>query len=231
MLTGDVQQAWSWSLFFDAHLESGVSAEVVLQLAQDLASRVTPLLVAGETLDVQYAGAALELNEALVIDMLWKKTGVLYEFSGRAGAAIALNDASATHPAARAIAKFCSLCGTAFQIQDDILGIIGDAQQLGKPVGSDIREGKSTLLTLKALERADDSQRARILNALGDETATLADVHTVSQLLRELGVITYARDISRRYVDEALTHLHTLPDNAYRALLAQWAHYLIARDF
>ncbi len=231
MLAGDVQQSWSWSLLFEAHLQYGVSAEIILCLAQDLASQVTPLLVEGETLDVQYSGAALELNEDVIVDMLWKKTGVLYEYAGRAGAAIALNDADENLPAARAIAKFCSLCGIAFQIQDDILGIVGDAQQLGKPVGSDIREGKSTLLTFKALKLATETQRNTILRTLGEEAASAADVQEVIHLMRELGTIRYAQDISHRYVDEALIHLQALPDNTYRELLGQWAHFLIQREF
>ena len=70
-----------------------MAADVVLALAQELASHVTPLLVEGETLDVQFAGMRKQISEADVVDMLWKKTGVLYEFAGRAGAAIALNNA------------------------------------------------------------------------------------------------------------------------------------------
>ncbi len=230
MLAGDVQQSWSWSLLFEA-CERGVPAAVVIQLAQVLASQVTPLLVEGETLDVQYSGAALQLDEDAVIDVLWKKTGVLYEFAGRAGAAIALSDASADAPATRAIANFCRLCGAAFQIQDDILGVVGDAQQLGKPVGSDIREGKTTLLTLKALAQANARQRDALLRTLGDDGASAADVSAVTALLHDTGAVEYAQTVSRQYVGEALTHLDALPDNRYRSLLAQWAHYLVQRKF
>ncbi|MCY3779719.1 MAG: polyprenyl synthetase family protein [Chloroflexi bacterium] len=232
MLAGDVQQSWSWSLLFEAHLECGVPAEVVIRLAQDLAGRVTPLLVEGETLDVQYSGPVLQLDEGTILDVLWKKTGVLYEFAGRAGAAIALNDASSASPAAAAIAKFCRLCGTAFQIQDDILGVVGDAQQLGKPVGSDIREGKTTLLTLKALARVDDdSQREMLLRTLGDGEASAGDVQQVIALLRDSGAVSYAQSLARQYVREALAYLDALPANNYRSLLAQWAQYLIQREF
>ena len=231
MLAGDVQQAWSWSLMFEAHLEGGVAAEVVIRLAQELAACVTPMLVEGETLDVQFSSRQRELSEAHVIDMLRKKTGVLYEYAGRAGAAIGLNDANPDMPAVRAIASFCSLCGTAFQIQDDILGVVGDARQLGKPVGSDIREGKSTLLTLEALDRANDGQRHRILSTLGDSRASDDEIQALTRLLRDLGVIGYARDISHRYVDEALGHLRQLPASDYRTLLGHWAHYLIQREF
>jgi len=231
MLTGDVQQAWAWSLLFEAHLERGVAAEVVLQLAQDLASQVTPQLVEGETLDVQYAGCARQLTEEQIIDMLWKKTGVLYEFAGRAGAAIALGDADASLPEAAAIARFCRLCGTAFQIQDDILGVVGDAGQLGKPVGSDIREGKSTLLTLKALELADDRQRRQIERIVGDTMSSAEDAQALATLFRELGVISQVQAVSRQMVSDALEHLRALPNSEHRALLAQWAQYLVQRQF
>ncbi len=231
LLAGDVQQAWAWSLLFDAHLERGVPAEIVLSLARELAGEVTPMLVEGETLDVQYSGRALELGEEHVIDMLWKKTGALYEFAGRAGAAIGLNDDSRELPVVRALAQFCSLCGTAFQIQDDILGVVGDERQLGKPVGSDIREGKATLLTLQALELADESQRSTLSAALGNACASASDIDEVVRLLRDLGVIHYARDVSRRYVEQALGHLHILPENAYKRLLDSWARYMIGRQF
>ena len=231
MLAGDVQQAWAWSLLFEAHLERGLSAEVALRLAQELASEVTPLLVEGEALDVQYAGRACQLSEAQILDMLWKKTGALYEFAGRAGAAVGLNAAAPDIPEVQAMARFGSLCGIAFQIQDDILGIVGDAGQLGKPVGSDIREGKTTLLTLKALELADDGGRRRIQRALGDASLPADEVAALAAIFRESGVIRQARELSRRYVREALTHLETLPDNRCRRLLALWAQYLVEREF
>jgi len=231
MLTGDVQQAWSWSLMFEAHLERGVSAEVVIRLAQEMATYVTPMLVEGETLDVQFSSLKQDLTEDAVIDMLWKKTGVLYEYAGRSGAAVGLDDANPEIPEVKAIAKFCSLCGTAFQIQDDILGIVGDAKQLGKPVGSDIREGKYTVLTLKALDSASDTQRDTIMGTLGDGDASDQAVQDVTGVLRDLGVVQYAQDISRRYVDEAVEHLQTVPDSDYKTLLGYWAEYLIEREF
>ena len=230
MLTGDVQQAWSWSLLLEAHLRRGVSAEVILRLADELASQVTPLLVEGETLDVQYAGARSQIDESQIIDMLWKKTGALYEFAGKAGAAIALDDASGADPRAKAMARFCSLCGTAFQIQDDILGVVGDERQLGKPVGSDIREGKSTLLILKALRIASPAQRETILRTLGDADADEARIDAVAHLLRDLGVVDYARELSRGYVADALGCLEVLPESQHKSLLQNWARYLVARD-
>jgi len=109
--------------------------------------------------------------------------------------------------------------------------VVGDARRLGKPVGSDIREGKATLLMRKALDRANDWQRNRIVSTLGDSRASEEAVDALTRLLRDLGVIQYAQDISHRYVDEALGHLRRLPASDYRSLLGDWAHYLIQREF
>ena len=102
---------------------------------------------------------------------------------------------------------------------------------MGKPVGSDIREGKTTLLTLKALERADAQQRELILRTLGAEDASRDEVQVVIQLLRDLGTVRFAQERSRHKVEEALGHLGALPPSANRDLLEQWARYLIQRQF
>ena len=74
--------------------------------------------------------------------------------------------------------------------------------------------------------------RQQILRALGERKCQPEGIlSAVAALLRDLGVIRYAQDISRRYVAQALRHLDALPDNENRALLAQWAQYLVEREF
>jgi geranylgeranyl diphosphate synthase type I len=227
-----VQQAWSWSLLLELYTRQGVDPRIVIQLASELAIHVQNTLVEGEVLDVQYSrNDSDQFSESIILDMLWKKTGVLYEFAGRAGAAIGLKNADSEIPLARAIARFCSMCGTAFQIQDDILGIVGDEEQLGKPVGSDIREGKRTLLTLKALETNDHVAKARMSSILGSSSATPEEVTEVINLMREMNVIAHAQKVAARFVEQALEELALVPDSEYKILLTDWAEYLIAREF
>jgi len=83
--------------------------------------------------------------------------------------------------------------GLAFQIQDDILGLFGSEEKTGKPVGSDVREGKKTLLILHALERAATDQRALILNALGNEEVTFEEIDALRTVVRETGSLEYSR--------------------------------------
>jgi geranylgeranyl diphosphate synthase, type I len=229
MLTGDLQQGWSWSLMFELYLKNRVDPGLVLTLTQEMATYVHPTLIEGEILDVQFSHHAERPTEAMVTDMLWRKTGVLYEFCGRAGAAIGLNDPNPEHPQTKAIRRFCSLSGTAFQIQDDILGVIGDAQKLGKPVGSDVREGKNTLLTLRTLERADERQRAFLDRTLGDPAASADEVAQVVDLMRDLGVIDDVQRLAHSYIDEAREQLLALPPSPQRELLDLWARYVVER--
>ncbi len=230
ILTGDVQQSWSYMLFHELSTRNGVNPALVLRLVGELATEVQLRLVEGETLDVQYAKReVVELSETLVIEMLRKKTGVLYEFAGRAGATIGLNDATGSDPLIQNIAEFCSRCGTAFQLQDDVLGVIGNAAQTGKPVGADIREGKKTLIVYRALLNATDTQKRELLSVIGSLSATDEQVARATKLLRDLGGIDYTHQLATRIVNEGLGHLEHVPPSPYKDLLQLWAEYLIDR--
>ncbi|MHB8625253.1 MAG: polyprenyl synthetase family protein [Aggregatilineales bacterium] len=230
ILAGDVQQSWSYMLFHELHRRYGVDAELVLRLVEELATRVQLLLVEGETLDIQFARRGIDdLTEPDVIDMLWKKTGVLYEFAGYAGASIGLGTVNA--PLVEQIGAFCGQCGIAFQLQDDLLGVVGDESQIGKAVGADIREGKKTMIVYQALQNANETQRAELLSILGNGDATSDQIARATSLLRDLDGIRYVHDLSRRYVTQALENLAELPPSPNKALLEQWADYLIDRQF
>lgn len=231
ILAGDVQQSWSYMLFRELHTKYGVNPALVLQLVGELATGVQLTLVEGELLDVQYAKReGVTLSEDLVVEMLRKKTGILYEFAGRAGAMIGLGDATGKDPRVGYIAQFCSLGGTAFQLQDDILGVIGDAKQTGKPVGADIREGKKTLIVYHALMNANEPQRRELMSTIGNAAATESQVAQATTLLRDLGGIDYTQQLATRMVEDGLNQLSKIAPSQYRDLLSNWAEYLIDRQ-
>ena len=173
ILTGDLQQGWATELLCELYRKHGLDPAVALSLISDLKMNVQCTLIEGEMLDIWYAKQDIEsLSESLIVEMLWKKTGALYEFAGRAGAMIGLETPHPDHELVGALSRFASQCGTAFQLQDDILGIVGDEERLGKPVGSDIREGKRTTVIYYALKNAREAQRTQLLSILGNETAS-----------------------------------------------------------
>jgi len=230
ILAGDVQQSWSYMLFHEMYKKYGINPALVLNLVGELATHVQLLLVEGETLDVQYAKRdVVALSEDLVVEMLRKKTGVLYEFAGRAGATIGLDDATMKSPIISDIAEFCSKCGTAFQLQDDVLGVVGQTAQTGKPVGADIREGKKTLIVYRALLNATDDQRRVLLSTIGNLNATTEQIERATKLLLDLGGVEYTQNLATRMVEEAITHIKDVPPSSNKNLLHEWAEYLIDR--
>jgi geranylgeranyl diphosphate synthase type I len=232
ILTGDVQQSWAYMLFHELHTRYGADPALVLKLVGELATEVQLKLVEGETLDVQFTQReARALSEAQVVEMLREKTGVLYEYAGRAGAMIGLNDITGEAPQVGGIAYFCGRCGTAFQLQDDILGVVGDAARTGKPVGADLREGKKTLIVFQALRNANDAQRRHMLSIIGNPAASDDQIAQVTQLLKDLDGIAYTQRLAVEMMHEALTHLDVVPPSPYKDLLQTWAAYMIERQF
>jgi len=230
VMTGDIQHGWGISMMAELNSMHNISAEITLNLINELDTNVLNTLVEGEVLDIQYAHRAMEsLTPPMIEDMLMKKTGALYEFCGRAGAIIGSN--SLDDPKIDIVADFAAKCGIAFQLQDDLLGIIGNEEKLGKAVGADLREGKRTLIVYEAYRNANQSQREKLMSVLGNDDATEDDVVTIQKMLRDLGGIDYVSNRARVLISEAITSLESLPDSSYKDLLYQWADYMISREF
>lgn len=232
VLTGDSQHGWTISLFCECARERGVDARVMLDIIYHLESYVVNKLIEGETLDVQYSRTPIDvLTKEDIVFMLWMKTGVLYEFAARAGAMIGLNCSDENHPYVAALSRFASQCGTAFQLQDDILGLMGKEKQLGKPIGSDVREGKKTTIVFFALQSATPEQRKFLLSVLGDRDASDEDVGKATDLMVSLGAVQKTADLALEHIHRALPELEALPESEYKALLTSWAHFMINREF
>ena len=232
VLAGDVQQAWSIALLLEVAATGRVDPALVVQLGRKLTAEVTPNLIRGEMLDVEYGFLPLaSLSEREILEMLRLKTGVLYEFAGLAGACIGARRPPDNPGVAADIAAFTGLCGTAFQLQDDILGITGDEVALGKPVGSDLREGKRTTIVLHAFARASAAQRRFLNDVLGRPDVGAGELTAARDLLLELGGVEHTAVLARAYLDRALQHLEAVPESRYKALLRRWADFMVSRSF
>jgi len=232
ILTGDVQQGWAVSLLCDCSLKGNIKPQVTLTLIRMLESYVLNTLVSGETLDIQFAKQPIEsFRPEQITEMLWRKTGALYEYCARAGAMLGLNTANTEDKRIVALSNFTSRCGTAFQLQDDILGIIGDEKQLGKPIGSDIREGKRTTIIYYAFKNASSQQKAKLKDVLGKQEATKEEINEITLLLMQLGGISETKRMAQQIIQEARPELDALLDSHYKQLLLAWADFMISRDF
>jgi heptaprenyl diphosphate synthase len=122
--------------------------------------------------------------------------------------------------------------GMAFQIQDDLLDINGTAEQLGKPPGSDIRQGNITLPVLYAIE--DERIRGAVSGVLQSMQEQIADDSRVEQaldLIRASSGIKRAERLAGRYIDKAVQALETLPDIQEKDDLIRIAHFITNRSY
>lgn len=94
--------------------------------------------------------------------------------------------------------------GIAFQIRDDILGIFGSEEKLGKPIASDIQENKRTILIYKALEKSNRAQKKILKNCLGNNKLTKKQIADFRQIIVETGSLGYAEKQAERYVEKSL---------------------------
>lgn len=212
--------------------QNGLDPEVVINLLRIMHAELTPALVDGEARDVRFSREKVgSVSEEMIIEMLEGKTSALFEYCGTAGAMAGLNTKNASDNRVQALAGFSRAAGLAFQIQDDILGLVGDEEKLGKPRGSDLREGKQTLLLLHAYKTASKTQLDIISPLVGKADITPEEIDRVDEILRETGTIEHVRQIALEYIESALPFLEELDESPSRELLAGLAGFMLEREF
>ncbi|MBO9607554.1 MAG: polyprenyl synthetase family protein [Paenibacillaceae bacterium] len=155
-----------------------------------------------------------------------RKTALLIAISCQLGA-IAAN---APEPLARKLYAYGYNVGMAFQIRDDVLDLCGTEQQLGKPPGSDVRQGNITLPVLLALREPD--RRERLLAELDRIQAAdgQTNVDTFIGLVRTSVGLKQAERIAERYIERAIRSLDPLPDRQTKRDLIRIAHFVGSRS-
>ncbi len=114
--------------------------------------------------------------------------------------------------------------GLAFQIQDDILGLFGEQDELGKPIGSDLRKGKKTYLVISALEVLDTNAAEELKFILQNENKADLDIERGLELIEKSGAKERASDLGNEYVDKAIESLTEFPDNESKRFLIALAN-------
>jgi octaprenyl-diphosphate synthase len=136
----------------------------------------------------------------------------------------------ATEAEAAALRSFGHHLGMAFQIADDLLDFLGDPKKTGKPLGTDLRDGRVTLPLIHALHVGDEETRAQIRSLVSRSTISDADVATVTALIARQGGFEAARYAAEERADRAVTLLGRFPRNPYHDALEQLARFVVARD-
>ncbi len=190
----------------------------------ELLISLTQAMVEGELLQTEKLGRAVSQTE--YNELIYRKTACLFEVSMRLGAVLAGTDA----PTEECLAEYGHALGLAFQVVDDVLDLTAAESVLGKPVASDLREGKATLAVVHALEHANEPEQAMILQVLADGAFTEVAYQDVLAVLDRHGSIPFAMEVAQRYAEQARRALDCLPDSEYKRALLWVPDFVVSRD-
>jgi octaprenyl-diphosphate synthase len=180
----------------------------------DLLISLTQQMVEGELLQMQKLGHLI--NEEEYFDLIYRKTACLFSVSMQLGAAVT----NSTPEVETALGEYGRNLGLAFQIVDDVLDLTAAEDVLGKPVASDLREGKATLAVIHALERGTGADREAIRTVLNECSFGTVSHPQILEILERHGSIAYAMDTACAYAEAARLSIADLPaTEAKRALL------------
>ena len=227
ILAGDVQQSWAMDLMLRT-AEKGVSHATVLSMVRRMQTFLNRGLISGEALDVEFGYRPEFPSREEAAHMINGKTGVLLSYSAACGAMIGLDTPDLCDPQVEALSNYASQIGYAFQLCDDLLGVYGNEKAFGKPLCSDFREGKPTILAMEAFARLNSAD-VQTLQSLRGKVLSENDVKMVRDLLDSCGARAAVVEEANAVSVSAMKNLHILPKNKYRDLLEDLAVYLLSR--
>lgn len=199
ILAGDLLYAKAFQALGDAL--QGLDSETIYKGISEF-SRSVIIIAEGQAMDMSFESRD-DVSEEEYMDMISRKTAQLFSCSTYLGGLVA----GANDNQLKILKEFGVNTGIAFQIIDDILGLTADEKELGKPVYSDIREGKKTILVIHALQKANENERRIIKEGLGSKD--LEKVKRAAGLVKALS-LDYAYSKAKYYMDRALEYLNQI---------------------
>jgi octaprenyl-diphosphate synthase len=204
---------------------------ISMALSQDnlavlrLLSDVTLGMTEGQILEIQHC-ADLGVTVDQHIDIIRLKTAALFSACLRIGAMLG----EAGEAQERALASYGSNLGICFQMVDDLLDLTADPERLGKPVASDLREGKLTLPAIFTLQRAGVAGAEMLRAVLDDRGIARVAPHEIVRLARDCGALDEAWALAERHAEAARRDLLACERSPYREALAFLPDFVLARD-
>jgi octaprenyl-diphosphate synthase len=190
----------------------------------DLLISLTQEMVEGELLQMEKLGHLI--NEEEYFDLIYRKTAYLFKVSMQLGGAIT----HASEDVDAQLGEYGRNLGLAFQIIDDVLDLTASEDVLGKPVASDLREGKATLAVIHALERGTGADREAIRKVLADRSFDHVSHPQILEILHRHGSIDYAMDTACAYAEAARLSIADLPDTEAKRALLWVPGFVTSRD-
>lgn len=189
-------------------------------------SGITENMSQGEIHQLMRKGS-LDLTEAEYMEIIKRKTAVLFQGTCRSGALIA--DVSLIKETA--LSDYGFNLGIAFQMVDDLLDYTLDTVTLGKEVGADLKEGKLTMPVIYSLKSADEKDRTRMENIIKNKNFSVNDFETLIGMIDKYGGQLYTQNLATEYVQNAKEALAVFQNSKTKEVLLMIADYTLSRNF
>lgn len=191
----------------------------------DILADVTRKMVEGELIQLGVNGNS-EVTEAQHLDISLRKTASLFSACTQIGAILG----SASDEREEALRLYGLSVGMAFQLVDDVLDLTSTESTLGKPVCSDLKEGKLTLPIIYLLRDGLPEHRELILKIMRDDGVDTTHREQVLALVREYGTADAVREKAHEYARQARKCLDSFPPSKARDALLAIPDYIVSRD-
>jgi len=191
----------------------------------DILIELTQKMVEGELIQLEKIGR-IDVTEEDALRLATYKTACLFSGCARLGAVLGrLEDGEE-----QALAEYGKNAGLAFQLVDDLLDFTASAQQLGKPVLSDLKEGKVTLPLIYAMENGHREARELVARVLAEKEFNSVRPETVVSLVQDSGALDRARCLAQDYAQRAKACLNGHRDSEYARALATLPDFILERE-
>ena len=211
ILAGDVLFSKAFQIISDSKLPDSATTQLISRLAKACVD-----ICEGQLLDIKMAEERKIPSQTEYITMIGKKTAALFDVSCAMGAICASNKTEDISN----LSSFGRNLGIAFQITDDLIGVMGDPKITKKPVGNDLREGKKSLPILLAIKLAKGKNKKIILKAFGNSKITRKDLNKAVDVIRSLGIEEDMRKQAQKYSKKAEKSLSKYSGSAKSELIA-----------
>ena len=190
----------------------------------DTLIELTQQMVEGELLQMETLGTSITQED--YFDLIFRKTACLFSVCMRLGAILG----GATPAQEAALGKYGHDLGMAFQIVDDVLDLTASEDILGKPVASDLREGKATMAVIHALERCTPEERRKIETILRERAFNGVKHGDILEILQRYGSLEAASECAAKYAESARKAICTFPDSEIKRALLWAPEFVVARE-
>ncbi len=211
ILAGDVLFSKAFQVVSKANLPSKSTSELVSRL-----SKACVAVCEGQLLDIKMAESKQIPTQNEYIKMISKKTAALFDVSCSMGAICAKSKSKDISN----LSSFGKNLGIAFQITDDLIGVMGDPKVTKKPVGNDLREGKKSLPILLAIKKAKGGNKKIILHAFGNQKAKKKEIENAVLVIKSLGIEKSVRGQALQYAEKAKKSLNSYSGTSKNELIS-----------